>query len=197
MITEILLIIAAYLLGSISSAIIVCRLMGLPDPRTLGSNNPGATNVLRIGGKKAAAITLFGDGLKGFIPVFIGLKLGVSPLVLGLTGLAAFLGHLYPLFFGFKGGKGVATLLGIQFGFSWMIGAAIAGIWLFVAFGLKISSLAALIAMALAPLVVWYFSGEPALITIQAIISIILFWRHRTNIQDLLSGKEGKLTDSE
>ncbi len=197
MITEILLIIAAYLLGSISSAIIVCRLMGLPDPRTLGSNNPGATNVLRIGGKKAAAITLFGDGLKGFIPVFIGLKLGVSPLVLGLTGLAAFLGHLYPLFFGFKGGKGVATLLGIQFGFSWMIGAAIAGIWLFVAFGLKISSLAALIAMALAPLVVWYFSGAPALITIQAIISIILFWRHRTNIQDLLSGKEGKLTDSE
>ncbi len=197
MITEILLVIAAYLLGSISSAIIVCRLMGLPDPRTLGSNNPGATNVLRIGGKKAAAITLFGDGLKGFIPVFIALKLGVSPLVLGLTGLAAFLGHLYPIFFGFKGGKGVATVLGVQFGFSWMIGAAIAGIWLFVAYGLKISSLAALIAMALAPLVVWYFSREPALITIQAIISIILFWRHRTNIRDLLSGTEGKLTDSE
>ena len=197
MMTESLLVIAAYLLGSISSAIIVCRLMGLPDPRTLGSNNPGATNVLRIGGKKAAAITLFGDGLKGFIPVFIGLNLGVSPLVLGLTGLAAFLGHLYPLFFGFKGGKGVATLLGVQFGFSWMIGAAVAGIWLFVAFGLKISSLAALIAMALAPLVVWYFWPDPALVTIQAIISIILFWRHRTNIQDLLSGKEGKLTDSE
>ncbi len=197
MITESLLIIAAYLSGSISSAIIVCRLMGLPDPRTLGSNNPGATNVLRIGGKKAAAITLFGDGLKGFIPVFIALKLGVSPLVLGLTGLAAFLGHLYPLFFGFKGGKGVATLLGVQFGFSWMIGATVAGIWLFVAFGLKISSLAALIAMALAPLVVWYFRPDPALVTIQAIISIILFWRHRTNIQDLLSGKEGKLTDSE
>lgn len=197
MITELLLVIAAYLLGSISSAIIVCRLMGLPDPRTLGSNNPGATNVLRIGGKKAAAITLFGDGLKGFIPVFIALKLGVSPLVLGLTGLAAFVGHLYPLFFGFKGGKGVATALGVQFGFSWMIGAAVAGIWLFVAFGLKISSLAALIAMALAPLVVWYFSRDPALITTQAIITIILFWRHRTNIRDLLSGKEGKLTDSE
>ena len=197
MITELLLIIAAYLLGSISSAIIVCRLMGLPDPRTLGSNNPGATNVLRIGGKKAAAITLLGDGLKGFIPTFIALKLGVIPLVLGLTGLAAFLGHLYPLFFGFKGGKGVATALGVQFGFSWMIGAAVAGIWLFVAFGLKISSLAALIAMALAPLVVWFFRPDPALITIQAIITIILFWRHRTNIRDLLSGKEGKLTDSE
>jgi glycerol-3-phosphate acyltransferase PlsY len=197
MITEILLIAAAYLLGSISSAILVCRLMGLPDPRTLGSNNPGATNVLRIGGKKAAAITLFGDGLKGFIPVFIGLKLGVSPLVLGLTGLAAFLGHLYPLFFGFKGGKGVATALGVQFGFSWMIGAAVAGIWLFIAFGLKISSLAALVAMALAPLVVWFFWPDPALVAIQTIISIILFWRHRTNICDLLSGKEGKLTDSE
>ncbi len=197
MITEILLIAAAYLLGSISSAILVCRLMGLPDPRTFGSNNPGATNVLRIGGKKAAAITLFGDGLKGFIPVFIGLKLGVSPLVLGLTGLAAFLGHLYPLFFGFKGGKGVATALGVQFGFSWMIGAAVAGIWLFIAFGLKISSLAALVAMALAPLVVWFFWPDPALVAIQTIISIILFWRHRTNICDLLSGKEGKLTDSE
>jgi glycerol-3-phosphate acyltransferase PlsY len=197
MITEILLIAAAYLLGSISSAILVCRLMGLPDPRTLGSNNPGATNMLRIGGKKAAAITLFGDGLKGFIPVFIGLKLGVSPLVLGLTGLAAFLGHLYPLFFGFKGGKGVATALGVQFGFSWMIGAAVAGIWLFIAFGLKISSLAALVAMALAPLVVWFFWPDPALVAIQTIISIILFWRHRTNICDLLSGKEGKLIDSE
>jgi len=195
--TEPLLVIAAYLLGSISSAIIVCRLMGLPDPRTLGSNNPGATNVLRIGGKKAAAITLFGDGLKGFIPVFIALKLGGSPLVLGLTGLAAFLGHLYPFFFGFKGGKGVATALGVQFGFSWMIGTAVAGIWLIIAYGLKISSLAGLIAMALAPLVVWYFSREPTLITIQAIISIILFWRHRSNIRDLLSGKEGKLTDSE
>ncbi len=197
MITDTVLIIAAYLLGSISSAIIVCRLMGLPDPRTLGSNNPGATNVLRIGGKKAAAITLFGDGLKGFIPVFIGLKLGVSPLVLGITGLAAFLGHLYPIFFGFKGGKGVATALGVQFGFSWMIGAAVAGIWLFIAFGLKISSLAALVAMALAPLVVWFFWPEPALVAIQTIISIILFWRHRTNIRDLRSGKEGKLTDSE
>lgn len=197
MITESLLVIGAYLLGSISSAIIVCRLMGLPDPRTLGSNNPGATNVLRIGGKRAAAITLFGDWLKGSFPVLAGHLLDVTPLVLGVTGLAAFLGHLYPLFFGFKGGKGVATALGVQFGFSWMIGAAVAGIWLFVAFGLKISSLAALVAMALAPLVVWLFWPNPALVTIQTVITIILFWRHRTNIRDLLSGKEGKLTDSE
>ncbi len=197
MITESLLVIGAYLLGSISSAIIVCRLMGLPDPRTLGSNNPGATNVLRIGGKRAAATTLFGDWLKGLFPVLAGHLLDVTPLVLGVTGLAAFLGHLYPLFFGFKGGKGVATALGVQFGFSWMIGAAVAGIWLFVAFGLKISSLAALVAMALAPLVVWLFWPNPALVAIQTFITIILFWRHRTNIRDLLSGKEGKLTDSD
>ena len=195
--TESLLLVAAYLLGSLSSAILVCRLMGLPDPRTQGSNNPGATNVLRIGGKKAAAITLFGDGLKGFVPVIVGHQLGVSPLFLGLTGLAAFLGHLYPLFFGFKGGKGVATALGVQFGLSWQIGAAVAGIWLLVAFGLKISSLAALTAMALAPLVVWLFWPDPALVVIQAIITGMLVWRHRSNIRDLLTGKEGKIGHGE
>ena len=195
--TESLLLVAAYLLGSLSSAILVCRLMGLPDPRTQGSNNPGATNVLRIGGKKAAAITLFGDGLKGFVPVFIGQLLGVTPLFLGLTGLAAFLGHLYPLFFSFKGGKGVATALGVQFGISWQIGAAVAAIWLLVAFGLKISSLAALTAMALAPLVVWFFWPDPALIVIQVIITGMLFWRHRSNIRDLLTGKEGKIGHGE
>lgn len=195
--TESLLLAAAYLLGSLSSAILVCRLMGLPDPRTQGSNNPGATNVLRIGGKKAAAITLFGDGLKGFVPVIVGHQLGVSPLFLGLTGLAAFLGHLYPLFFGFKGGKGVATALGVQFGLSWQIGAAVAGIWLLVAFGLKISSLAALTAMALAPLVVWLFWPDPALVVVQAIITGMLVWRHRSNIRDLLTGKEGKIGHGE
>lgn len=195
--SESLLLAAAYLLGSLSSAIIVCRLMGLPDPRTLGSNNPGATNVLRIGGKKAAAITLFGDGLKGFVPVIIGHQLGVTPLFLGLTGLAAFLGHLYPLFFSFKGGKGVATALGVQFGISWQIGAAVAAIWLLVAFGLKVSSLAALTAMALAPLVVWFFWPDPALIVIQVIITGMLFWRHRSNIRDLLTGREGKIGHGE
>jgi acyl phosphate:glycerol-3-phosphate acyltransferase len=195
--TESLLLVAAYLLGSLSSAILVSRLMGLPDPRTQGSNNPGATNVLRIGGKKAAALTLFGDGLKGFVPVIIGHQLGVTPLVLGLTGLAAFLGHLYPLFFSFKGGKGVATALGVQFGISWHIGAAVAAIWLLVAFGLKISSLAALTAMALAPLAVWLFWPDPALIVIQVIITAMLFWRHRSNIRDLLTGKEGKIGHGE
>jgi len=185
----------AYLLGSISSAIIVCRLMGLPDPRTQGSNNPGATNVLRIGGKKAAAITLLGDALKGLLPMLVAHALNATPLILALTGMAAFLGHLYPVFFGFKGGKGVATALGVQLGLYWPIGLSIAAIWLFVAKVMNVSSLAALIAMALAPLVVWWFWPAPELIIMQVILSIILFWRHRSNIQNLLSGKEGRISE--
>jgi glycerol-3-phosphate acyltransferase PlsY len=197
MLYESLLIIAGYLLGSISSAIIVCRLMRLPDPRTQGSNNPGATNVLRLGGKKAAAITLVGDWLKGLLPVVAGHLLGFEPMILGLAGFAAFMGHLYPLFFGFKGGKGVATALGFQVGLYWPIGLTIAGIWLFVAYVLNISSLAALVAMALAPLVVWFFWPEPSLIVIQIVISVILFWRHRSNIRNLVSGAEGKISDEQ
>ncbi len=184
----------AYLLGSISSAILVCKAMGLPDPRTQGSNNPGATNVLRIGGKKAAALTLFGDMLKGFIPVLIADLSGVSAGALAATVMAAFLGHLYPVFFGFKGGKGVATALGVQFGLGWLIGGTVALIWLFVAKILNISSLAALVCMALAPLVIWFFRPVPELIVIQTLISAILVWRHRSNIRNLLSGSEGKIS---
>ncbi len=194
---DILFIVGAYLIGSISSAIIVCRLMGLPDPRTLGSNNPGATNVLRIGGKKAGAFTLLGDSLKGFIPVLAANLMGLAPLTLAAVSLAAFLGHLYPVFFGFKGGKGVATALGIQFGLSWQIGGAIAAIWLLIAKGLGISSLAALVAMALAPIIVWYFLPAQELVIMQVIVTVLLFWRHRTNIQDLLDGSEGKIKDEQ
>lgn len=190
-----LFILFAYLLGSVSSAIIVCKVMGLPDPRTQGSNNPGATNVLRIGGKKAAALTLLGDMLKGLIPVLAANLYGVSESILATAGIAAFLGHLYPVFFGFKGGKGVATALGVQFGLGWQIGGSIALIWLFVAKILNTSSLAALICMALAPLVVWYFRPAPELIVAQILISIVLFWRHRSNIRNLLSGSEGKISD--
>ena len=188
-----LLVPAAYLLGSISSAIIVCRLMGLPDPRTQGSNNPGATNVLRIGGKKAAAITLLGDALKGLLPMLAAHALHASPLVLALTAMAAFLGHLYPVFFGFKGGKGVATALGAQFGLYWPIGLSVALVWLFVARVMNISSLAALVAMALAPLIVWWFWPAPELVIMQIVMSVWLFWRHRSNIANMLSGKEGKI----
>lgn len=195
MIVDILLIVGAYLLGSVSSAIIVCRILGLPDPRTQGSNNPGATNVLRIGGKKAAGITLLGDSLKGVVPMLIGHLLGADPDVLAATGFAAFVGHLYPVFFGFQGGKGVATALGVQLGLYWPIGLSIGAIWLFVAKVLKISSLSALVSMALAPVVVWIFWPQPVLVVTQVIISLILFWRHRRNIQDLLAGKEDKLID--
>ncbi len=189
-----LLVLAAYLLGSISSAIIVCRIMGLPDPRSQGSNNPGATNVLRIGGKKAAAIALLGDTLKGLIPMLACHALGVSPLIFALTGMAAFLGHLYPVYFGFKGGKGVATALGVQFGLSWLVGASVAGVWLFMAKVLNVSSLAALVSMTLAPLFVWIFWPAPELIIMQSVMSLILIWRHRSNIRNLLSGEEGKIS---
>ncbi|MBK1644949.1 acyl-phosphate glycerol 3-phosphate acyltransferase [Thiocapsa imhoffii] len=189
------LLLFAYLLGSVSSAIIVCRLMGLPDPRTQGSKNPGATNVLRVGGKTPAAITLAGDSLKGLIPMLLGHLLGVTPLVLAGIGLAAFIGHLFPVFFGFRGGKGVATALGVQFGLFWPIGLAVAAIWLFVAKVLKISSLSALISMALAPLIVWLFWPDRALIGMQLIITGLLFWRHRSNIRNLITGTEGRLVD--
>jgi len=188
--TELGLIVAAYLIGSISSAIIVCRLMGLPDPRSEGSNNPGATNVLRIGGKKAAAITLLGDMLKGVLPVAAGHLFDVSTLTFALAAMAAFLGHLYPVFFGFKGGKGVATALGTQFGLHWGIGLAVAGIWLFMAKVVKISSLSALVSMALAPVIIYWIWPADELIVMQIIMSIILFWRHKSNIQRLISGEE-------
>jgi glycerol-3-phosphate acyltransferase PlsY len=195
MIPSLLLVIGAYLLGSVSSAILVCRLMGLPDPRAEGSNNPGATNVLRIGGKKAAAVTLLGDSLKGLVPMLIAHLLDAGPVVLAATGLAAFLGHLYPLFFGFQGGKGVATTLGVQLGLYWPIGLSVAAIWLFVAKVLKISSASALVSMALAPLIVWIFWPEPVLAGSQVLISLILFSRHRGNIRNLLAGSEDKITD--
>jgi len=196
MIVNLLLVTGAYLLGSVSSAIIICRLMGLPDPRTQGSSNPGATNVLRIGGKTAGAITLLGDGLKGLIPMLAGHLLDADPALLAVTGLAAFLGHLYPVFFGFLGGKGVATALGVQFGLYWPIGLTVAAFWLFVAKALRISSVSGLVCMALAPLVIWLFRPEPILVWMQVLISLLLFWRHRSNIWNLLSGSEGKLTDS-
>lgn len=190
---DLILIAGAYLLGSVSSAILVCSAMGLPDPRTLGSNNPGATNVLRIGGKTAGMLTLLGDSLKGFIPVLVAHLLDRDPAILAAVGMAAFLGHLYPVFFRFQGGKGVATALGVQFGLGWQIGGAVAAIWLFMAFVLKISSLAALVSMALAPLIVWWFWPAPALIAMSIVMTALLFWRHRSNIRNLIEGSEDNI----
>jgi len=188
------LIVAAYLLGSISTAIITCKMMGLPDPRTQGSNNPGATNVLRIGGKKAAALTLVGDFLKGLTPVLVGLVLKVEPLVLALIAMAAFLGHLYPIFFSFKGGKGVATALGVILGLSWQVALAALLTWLVMAKLFKISSLSALTAAVLTPLYCWLLTPQMEYIIMFSVMSLLLIWRHRSNIQKLLSGEEGKIS---
>ncbi|WP_240693218.1 glycerol-3-phosphate 1-O-acyltransferase PlsY [Thiomicrorhabdus indica] len=183
-------IVGAYLLGSISAAIVVCQLMGLEDPRKDGSGNPGATNVKRLYGNKPAALTLVGDMLKGVLPVVLAHYLGLSALEVILVGFAAFIGHLYPVFFGFKGGKGVATMLGVMFGLSLPIGLAVAGTWLFVAKVLKISSLSALVATALAPVYIYFLSGEMSWVWLTSVMTVILFWRHKSNIQRILSGEE-------
>ncbi|OQX04864.1 MAG: acyl-phosphate glycerol 3-phosphate acyltransferase [Thiothrix lacustris] len=190
-----LLILFAYLLGSIATAIVTCKLMGLPDPRTQGSNNPGATNVLRFGGKKAAAITLLGDGLKGVIPVVLArFVFGIEDYTwLILIGIAAFLGHLYPVFYGFKGGKGVATAIGVFLGVNLWGGLAFVATWLIMAKGFKISSLAALIATALSPLYFWMITGHAQLTLGVGVIAVLIFWRHRSNIQKLLDGSEDKI----
>ena len=187
---EWLLVPLAYFTGSVSSAIIVCRVMGLADPRENGSGNPGATNVMRIGGKKAAAITLLGDALKGLLPVLLAKILGVDGLVLSLVVFAAFMGHLYPVFFEFKGGKGVATSLGVMLGVHWLLGAAALATWILVYKVGKISSLAALVAATLAPLYVWFIVGDMNLLITFSAISLILLWRHKSNIQRLLAGSE-------
>ena len=187
------LICLAYLFGSLSTAIIVCKLMGLPDPRLQGSRNPGATNVLRIGGKKAAAITLTGDMLKGFIPVIIAHYFTLDPTILALVAMAAFLGHLYPIFFGFHGGKGVATAFGVLLGLSWPVALAVIITWLLMAAIFRISSLSALTAAVLAPLYMWLLESYYQYFVLSLLLSLILIWRHRSNIRQLMSGTEGKI----
>jgi len=189
---DITLVVFAYLLGSVSAAIITCKVMGLPDPRSEGSKNPGATNVLRIGGKKAAGITLFGDMLKGLIPVVVAQLADVDQNTIAAVAMAAFLGHLYPIFFGFHGGKGVATAMGVFLGVSLPLAGALLVTWLVVAKVFKISSLAALTAAVLAPLYAWWIEDSAIYISLCTAIAILLLWRHRGNIQRLLAGTEGK-----
>jgi len=192
-----IIIISAYLIGSISSAIIVCKLMGLPDPRSEGSGNPGATNVLRVGNKKAAAITLIGDILKGLVPVLIARTVTDDSNVIALTAIAAFYGHLYPVFFGFKGGKGVATAAGVFFGISFPVGAMVAVTWLLVAAVTKISSISALIAASLSPVYFSFIYGNNVYTYTAGFLAVVLIIRHRTNIRDLWLGKEDKFSDKE
>ena len=198
-------VVLAYLLGSLSFAVIVSRLMGLRDPRSYGSHNPGATNVLRSGNKFAAVVTLLLDGLKGWLPVVLvrwfGHGYGLEDGTIAAVGLAAFLGHLYPVFFQFKGGKGVATAAGVLFGVDWLLGLATLATWVIIAFFSRYSSLAALAAAVFAPL--YYLFGDRAawyvdkqiLLAIFA-ISAMLVYRHRENITKLLKGTESRLGSS-
>lgn len=188
-----LLIILSYLVGSLSSAIILCKLAGLPDPRTEGSGNPGATNVMRIGGKKLAALTLVGDLLKGLIPVVVATLLHQSALTISLVAVAAFLGHLFPLFFGFKGGKGVATALGAILGLNPLVGLCAFGVWIVIFVISKISSLSALIAATSVPFFLYFFNAPLAIVGAVIFMDLFLIYRHKANIQRLLSGEEGKL----
>lgn len=184
--------ILAYLLGSISSAILVCRVLNLPDPRLQGSKNPGATNVLRIGGKKAAIAVLVGDVLKGTLAVVIARLAGLQNLDLAFVAVFAFLGHLYPIFFGFKGGKGVATAFGTMLGLSPLLGLICAGVWVSIAKLTKYSSLAAISTAILAPFLS-LFVTNPAYFSALCVISIILLIRHRANISRLVNGTEMKI----
>lgn len=183
----------AYSLGSISSAVVIARIMGLPDPRETGSKNPGATNILRYGGKRAAILTLAGDILKGVIPVLVARALTADAVIITLTGFAAFLGHLFPLFFGFRGGKGVATALGVWLTLNPWVGLALLATWAIMALLFRYSSLSALVASALAPLyVAWLSPGAPYLSTM-VVMSAILIFRHRSNIRNLIAGTENKI----
>ncbi len=188
-----LLVLMGYIVGSVSTAIVVCRCLGLPDPREQGSNNPGATNVLRFGGKKAAAMTLLGDLLKGLLPVVVATLLNAEPAVIGLVGIAAFLGHLFPLFFGFQGGKGVATAAGVFFGFTWLLGAITVGTWLVMLKITRVSSLSAIIAALSAPVYGWVLLSGGELILATTTISLFCIWRHRKNIQRIFTGEEGRI----
>ena len=189
----------AYALGSISFAVVVSKAMGLPDPYTHGSKNPGATNVLRTGNKLAAVLTLLGDAAKGWVAVTIARAVLGDPasesnnMLLGLVTIAVFLGHLHPIFHGFKGGKGVATAAGILFAISWVLGLATLGTWLIVAFFMRYSSLAALCAAAFAPLYFTFLFGLQPMSLAILVMSLLLIYRHRSNIRNLMNGTETRL----
>jgi len=194
-----LLIGFSYLLGSISFAVVVSKCMALPDPYTYGSKNPGATNVLRTGNKKAALFTLLGDALKGWVAVVIArIVLGAEPSgslgwVLCAVIIAVFLGHLFPLFHGFRGGKGVATACGILFGINFFLGLATLSTWLIIAFFTRYSSLAAIAAALFAPLYYIFLFGFSPVVLALVIICVLLIWRHRSNIQNLMNGSETRI----
>lgn len=186
-----LAVIAAYLLGSVSFAIVVSRLMRLPDPRSYGSKNPGATNVLRTGRRTAAALTLAGDALKGFLAVFLVAL--AFPAAAPFAGLAAFLGHLFPLYHRFQGGKGVATAAGVLFGLDWRVGLGTVATWLIIVAFLRYSSLAALVAAVFAPFFTALLFGPGTSFAVVLAMAALLVWRHRENIARLIAGTESRI----
>jgi len=182
-----------YLLGSVPFAVIVSRAFRLADPRSFGSGNPGATNVLRSGNKLAALLTLIGDAAKGWLAMFIAAKVGADETATAVAGLAAFLGHVFPFTLGFRGGKGVATALGVLLGLSGALAGITAGIWLAVVAVTRYSSLAALVAAAAAPFLTWWLLGKTVLTLTVAVMCAVLIYRHKSNIQKLLAGSEGRV----
>lgn len=190
-------VLLSYMAGSLSFAVLVSRHYGMADPRTYGSGNPGATNVLRSGRKKAAALTLLGDALKGLAAVaavrLLQSRFGWTDEVPALCAVAALAGHMWPLFFGFKGGKGVATALGVLLALCWPVAAVCAAVWLLLAFGLRISSLAALTATASAPAAAYFFTDKGSLLAAVAVIALLVLTRHHSNIRKLLNGTEDKI----
>lgn len=190
-------VLVAYLIGSISFAVVVSRAFGLSDPRTYGSKNPGATNVLRSGNKAAAVLTLIGDGLKGWFAVFLAhhlaARFGVTDAGIALVALAAFVGHLWPVFFRFAGGKGVATAAGVLLGINVWLGVATLVAWVVIAYAFRYSSLAALVAAIFAPFYYGLLFGPDPMLAAIAVMSCLLIWRHAKNIGNLLSGREGRI----
>ncbi|MFH1872063.1 MAG: glycerol-3-phosphate 1-O-acyltransferase PlsY [Pseudomonadota bacterium] len=182
-----------YLLGSVPFAVIVSRAFRLADPRSFGSGNPGATNVLRSGNKLAALLTLLGDAAKGWLAMFIAARVGADGTAIAAAGLAAFLGHVFPFTLGFKGGKGVATALGVLLGFSGVLAGVTAAIWLAVAAITRYSSLAALTAATAAPVLTWWLLGGIESTVTVALMCAVLIYRHRSNIKKLLAGTEGRI----
>lgn len=195
MFTNIILILFSYLLGSIISAVLVCKLSGLPDPRSAGSKNPGATNVMRLYSKKIALFTLIGDILKGVISVLLARFLADDAIIVALCGLAVFLGHLFPVFFRFKGGKGVATLIGVLVVTNWLLGAVYIATWLVSAWLFRYSSLSALVATGVMPIYSLLILQDEHFVLIHLLMTFLLIWRHRSNIQNLISGTEPRIGD--
>jgi glycerol-3-phosphate acyltransferase PlsY len=191
--TAVLAGIVAYLVGSIPFAVVVSRAMGLPDPRTYGSGNPGTTNVLRSGSKVAALLTLAGDAAKGWVAVWGAMRLGLAVEVVAVVALAAFLGHVFSLWLRFQGGKGVATAAGVLFALDWRVGLATLGAWLVVVAASRYSSLGALVASALAPAAVYAFLGAGPVLVASLAMSAVLVWRHQANIAKLLRGEESRI----